>query len=111
MIRQYVSSAVSKLCMFRKRSQSDFASLVHPNKVPLGHFPTPTTQLKNLEREANGVSLFLKREDLSGAGLMTGLEVWILTTLRQESWNTSWRISKCGGVQSSLREGKLTPSI
>ena len=71
------------------------------DRIPLGTFPTPIQELKNLSKHLGGPRLFIKRDDLTGLGLggnkLRKLEYAMADALAREAT----AIITIGGLQSN----------
>jgi len=70
-------------------------------RIPLGIFPTPLVELKNLSERLGGPRIFLKRDDMTGLGLggnkLRKLEYALAEAMRKGATS----VITVGGVQSN----------
>jgi len=70
-------------------------------RIPLGIFPTPLQELRNLSEQLGGPRIFMKRDDLTGLGLggnkLRKLEYALAEALREKATT----VITVGGVQSN----------
>ncbi len=72
-----------------------------PERVQLAQLPTPLQPLRRLQKETGGPLIWLKRDDLTGAGL-SGNKVRKLEFIAAKALNEGYQaLITCGGTQSN----------